>query len=82
MWSGNANGRRLVSAEWIKAATMPYRPPIQFGKLYENFLWATATAGVCLKMVDTRRWACSANLFTSRRKANVVIVKLSHWTEA
>src|SRR5438876_422877 len=37
MVNGNANGHRVVSAEWIKSATVPSRPPLQFGKLYENY---------------------------------------------
>jgi CubicO group peptidase (beta-lactamase class C family) len=81
MVNGNANGHRVVSAEWIKSATVPSRPPLQFGKLYENYPLGYGYGWWLFENGRYEAVGMFGQFVYIAPKENVVIVKLSRWTE-
>jgi len=79
---GRANGRQIVSADWVKSATTPDRDAIQYGKLYDGY---PLGYGYQWWLVDNGRFEAvgvyGQFIFVAPEE-NVVIVKLSYWPEA
>jgi CubicO group peptidase (beta-lactamase class C family) len=78
---GEANGNRLISRDWIKAATTPSRPSLQFGKLYKDY---PLGYGYSWWLFENGRFAAIGmfgQFIYIAPKEKVVIVKLSHWPE-
>jgi len=79
---GQANGKQLVTPEWIAAATTPDRPAIQYGRLYENY---PLGYGYQWWLFDNGRFEAQGvygQLIYVAPAEHVVIVKLSYWPDA
>lgn len=79
---GKANGKQLVSPEWIAAATTPDRPAIQYGHLYEDY---PLGYGYQWWLFDNGRFEAQGvygQLIYVAPAEHVVIVKLSYWPDA
>ena len=79
---GRANGKQIVSPEWVKAATTPDRDAIRYGELYEGY---PLGYGYQWWLFDNGRFEAQGifgQLVYVAPEENVVIVKLSHWPDA
>ena len=76
---GRANGKQLVSPDWIAVSTTPNSLPVQFGGLYKEsplgygYYWWLLPEGGILAEGSFGQFICI------EPNANVVIVKLSYW---
>ena len=80
--AGRANGRQLVSADWVKSATSPDRDAIGYGKLYDGY---PLGYGYQWWLFDNGRFEAQGvygQLIYVVPAENVVVVKLSYWPEA
>lgn len=78
---GRANGRLLVSSDWVKAATTPDREAVQYGNLYEDY---PLGYGYQWWLFDNGRFEAQGiygQLIYVAPEENVVIVKLSNWPD-
>jgi CubicO group peptidase (beta-lactamase class C family) len=78
---GRANGRQLVSARWVKEATTPDRPGIQYGKLAKDY---PLGYGYYWWLFPSGRFTAQGmygQFIYVAPDANAVIVKLSFWPE-
>ena len=79
---GHGNGRQIVSADWVRAATTPDRDAIQYGKLYDGY---PLGYGYQWWLFDNGRFEAVGvygQFVYVAPEENVVIVKLSYWPEA
>ncbi|MFU8816342.1 MAG: serine hydrolase domain-containing protein [Pseudomonadales bacterium] len=79
---GHANGTRIVSADWVRAATRPDRPAIEYGNLYPDY---PLGYGYQWWLFDDGRYEAQGvygQLIYVAPEEDVVIVKLSYWPEA
>ena len=80
--AGRGNGRQIVSADWVRAATTPDRDAIQYGKLYDGY---PLGYGYQWWLFDNGRFEAVGvygQFIYVAPEENVVIVKLSYWPEA
>jgi len=76
---GKANGRQLISAEWFRTATVPQNPAVEYGRLYEGYpigygyYWWLRPNG------DFTATGAFGQFIYVAPRANVVIIKQSHW---
>jgi len=79
--NGKINGKQLISASWVKAATTADREPIRCGNLYEDY---DAGYGYQWWLKPNGQYAAIGvygQLICIEPKQNIVMVKLSHWPE-
>ena len=79
---GKANGRQLISQDWVKAATTADRDAIQYGNLYEGY---PLGYGYQWWLFENGRFEAEGiygQLIYIAPEADVVIVKLSNWPDS
>lgn len=79
---GKANGRQLISQDWVQAATTADRDAIQYGKLYEDY---PLGYGYQWWLFENGRFEAEGiygQLIYIAPEADVVIVKLSNWPDS
>ena len=79
---GRANGRQLISSQWIRAATTPDRAPIQFGNLYPDYPLGYGYQWWLFPDGRFEAQGVYGQLIFVAPAERVVIVKLSYWPEA
>jgi len=79
---GQANGRQLLSAEWVRAASTAEREAVRYGRLYDGY---PLGYGYQWWLFDNGRFEAQGvygQLIYIAPRESVVIVKLSYWPEA
>ncbi|MGE3313145.1 MAG: serine hydrolase domain-containing protein [Limisphaerales bacterium] len=76
---GRLNGRQLVSEKWFAEATSPQHPAVGFGKLYPDYPLAYGYCWWILPNGDFTGQGAFGHFVYVAPRANVVIVKHSHW---
>jgi CubicO group peptidase (beta-lactamase class C family) len=80
-YGGRANGRQLVSSDWVKEATTADRAAVQYGNLYEGY---PLGYGYQWWLFDNGRFEAQGiygQLIYVVPDEDVVIVSLSNWPE-
>jgi len=80
--NGQANGKQLLSKNWVQEATKPDRDPIQYGKLYPNYPLGYGYQWWLFPNGRFEAQGVYGQMIYVAPDADVVIVKLSHWPEA
>jgi CubicO group peptidase (beta-lactamase class C family) len=81
MNDGQLNGRRLISPGWIRSATKPDRPPIQYGRLFEGYPLGYGYHWWVHDNGSFQAEGVYGQYIYVSPKDRVVIVKVSQWPE-
>jgi CubicO group peptidase (beta-lactamase class C family) len=79
---GIANGRQIVSRDWVTAATTPDRAAIQFGNLYEDYPLGYGYQWWLFDNGHFEAQGVYGQFIYVAPEEGVVIVKLSAWPDA
>lgn len=79
---GMANGRRLISGDWVRAATTADRAAIRYGKLYEDYPLGYGYQWWLFEDGRFEAQGIYGQLIYVAPEDDVVIVKLSNWPDA
>lgn len=78
---GHANGKQLLSKEWVRKATTPDRTPIQCGNLEPGYPLGYGYQWWLFPSGRFQAAGAYGQVIYIAPDADVVIVKLSHWPE-
>ncbi|MFQ6003927.1 MAG: serine hydrolase domain-containing protein [Woeseia sp.] len=80
--NGEANGKQLISPEWVRAATSADRDPIQYGNLYEEYPLGYGYQWWLFENGRFEAQGVYGQFVYVAPKDDVVIIKLSYWPDA